>query len=339
VWSGTTKFFIEMLSAFGSVSEFYPTKTNVEEVLVETLEQDFDLYVFYQFDFMAYAFVAAGKNVVIVPMVDGSSAFGFQHWNLLRGARVWSWSVHLHKFCTLIGLDSYHSKYWPKPAVPVEVNIEKYFYFWYRGQYSKWNLARIYKLLAENYPLYKIVIRDETKVGSFPKLKNVTVVSGLSRTQHLNYLLNCSAFIAPRPSEGLGFSFLEALEMGVPVIGYGYPTMNEYIIDNETGWTIKFMQKKSVPALDFIQMRKKIRDLNAINYSKFLSSLNNFDIMMDFSNHVLKKRLVKKNKVKKYDLIDYSVRIYKGETFPGGFKKPFHYFIMMKVLFNLIFRK
>lgn len=339
LWSGTTEFFIEILRHYGEVSEFYPTKINVEEVLVEALEEDFDLYVFYQFDFMAYGFVAAGKKVIIVPMVDGSSAFGLRHWNLLRGARVWSWSINLHQFCRLIGLDSYHTQYWPEPEIPKKQNVENYFYYWYRGDYSQWNLARIYKLLAENYPLHKFIIRDETKVGSFPKLKNSSVVSGLTRKEHLNYLLNCSAFIAPRPSEGLGFSFVEALQLGVPVIGYEYPTMNEYILDNKTGWTIKFMQKKPVPLLDFVQMRKKIHELNAHNHLKFQSGLNNFDSLMKFSDFESQRLFAKKKSTKKFELIDYSVRIYKGEAFPGGIKKPFHYFIMLKVFLNLFFRK
>ena len=56
-----------------------------------------------------------------------------------------------------------------------------------------------------------------------------------SKSDYEAALENALVFFAPRPVEGIGFSFLEAMARGCCVVASDSPTMNEYITHGETG--------------------------------------------------------------------------------------------------------
>src|SRR5262249_44736154 len=54
--------------------------------------------------------------------------------------------------------------------------------------------------------------------------------------EYLDTLCRHNVFFAPRRSEGIGMSFLEAMAMGMAVVAPDSPTMNEYIVDRVNGY-------------------------------------------------------------------------------------------------------
>ncbi|MEK7208987.1 MAG: glycosyltransferase family 4 protein [Patescibacteria group bacterium] len=61
-----------------------------------------------------------------------------------------------------------------------------------------------------------------------------------------NYLAQADVFARPSRSEGLGNSFLEAMAVGVPVIGTPVGGIPDFLKDGETGWFCKVNNPKSV---------------------------------------------------------------------------------------------
>jgi glycosyltransferase involved in cell wall biosynthesis len=60
----------------------------------------------------------------------------------------------------------------------------------------------------------------------------------LPRQDYLGLFNQANIFIAPRLSEGVGLTFIEALARGCAVFAYNAPTMNEYISSGMNGYLL-----------------------------------------------------------------------------------------------------
>lgn len=83
---------------------------------------------------------------------------------------------------------------------------------------------------------------DKEKSYSLPGRIGKTSVVNLkhsSRKSYLEAVNEANIFIAPRASEGVGMTFLEAMAKGCCVIAYDAPTMNEYIKDGGNGLLLR----------------------------------------------------------------------------------------------------
>lgn len=81
-------------------------------------------------------------------------------------------------------------------------------------------------------------------------------------------ILKCGIYMAPRVTEGIGMSFLEAMAMGRCVISPNGGTMNEYIVHGETG--ILYDLNDIRPLSKTMLSKENIRKLqnNAFNFVK-----------------------------------------------------------------------
>ena len=317
-------FFIQKLREFGEVDTYFPTKINVENLLLKAFEGDYDLYVFFQFDFLAYGFIEAGKNVVIVPMIDGSAGYGKAHWDLLKGCQFLAFSSSLHNFLGINGHPSFYSQYW-LPSQFNQSKREKVIYYWDRGQYTAWNLRKILSFL-ENFPDHKILIRTNSPQGISTLGSNILEFQTTSRRKHLKYISTSSLYVAPRPSEGIGFSFLESLALGTPVLAYDYPTMSEYIVPGINGILLKSNVRKSVRKYEFSEMFE-----STINYNsrKFNESYRSLETALD--NTITNNFHKKKRNRKVIELLTLSIEFYRGQkSLPG--KNYLHNYIKISQL-------
>ena len=281
------------------------------------LESDYDLYVFFQFDFLAYAFLEAQKNVVIVPMIDGSGGLGNEHWRKLRKGKFVSFSPTLHSFLRLQGIESIEVQYWPQPQDYV-VPKSNAIYYWPRGHHAYVSVQRILEA-TKNYPEIELRVRATDEPASnldYSRVRNnrLKILEINNRDEHLFQIQNASIFVAPRPSEGIGHSFLEAMSMGRAVIGRNFPTMSNYISDKESGVFFPKREKLIKSGLNWIEIGATAHKEVIKGNAKYLRSLEALQI------YLLKEKSSKSRfKIKEvHKLLDISCQIMRSQYFPSG---------------------
>jgi hypothetical protein len=314
-WSGSARFFQQQLESLGSVTYVSPTILSVENDLYGALESNYDLYVFFQFDFLAYAFVAAGKNVLIVPMVDGSGGYSLLHWQLLRNAKFITFSKSLDKYLRMQNLETHHIKYWPEPerySEPANDSI----YFWPRKSDFPLTVMNIHKLFQGRRSITVRVSRgDPVEIDSLGSLPgSVTLKQISNRQSHLEEIQKSSIFIAPRMSEGIGHSFLESLSFGRPVVAYNFPTMSEYILKGINGMLISKRTHSIDQNLNWHEMGRNAHASVVVGRKLYLQSIPGLEkfILSGF------KKSKPKSIVKVLDLLKLSIKIYREEKIING---------------------
>jgi hypothetical protein len=90
---------------------------------------------------------------------------------------------------------------------------------------------------------------------------------------YLEVVNGSNVYFAPRPSEGIGFSFLEAMAMGMCIVAPDAPTMNEYITDGVTGLLWNIGRPHSLDFSQVAELGRRARDKVAAGHQKWLSEL------------------------------------------------------------------
>ena len=212
------------------------------------------------------------QRKIFVPMVDAVALKGFDFFYTLKNFEFISFSSNLHNYLKIRGLRSTLIRYFPGPAprkadkLPKQESIR--IFFWERRADSPINLTNlITKLPAELS--FEILYRpaldpvegiSESKSWELdPARKNVRLTNlgnkWLSDLEYLEIIQSCSWFIAPRMSEGIGLSFLNALSVGIPVIAQDFPTMSEYIQHGENGILTNFSHPKKFKAAQLLETK------------------------------------------------------------------------------------
>lgn len=195
-----------------------------------------------------------GKNIVYVPMYDDFHAYRwFLAYLKTFHVKFISFSSYIHTFVhdTLWAESLYVQYYLPALSYPIDYSSKNIFW-WYRGTVS-WDDIKtilgnqvINKLTIKNIPdpfYKKLTISDEDI-----KKYHIELVETFFPTheQHYRSLAAHNIFISPRRKEGIGMSFLDALSMGMCVVWYDGPTMDEYITDGVDGLLTDFSKEISL---------------------------------------------------------------------------------------------
>lgn len=195
------------------------------------------------------------KNVIIIPMYD-ACPHTEEFWNKYKKYKVFCFSKTLFSFLKERNFDTYHSQYYIKPEIKsIEESQKLSFFFWERSKKIHWNLV---KDLLGNIDIdtfhyhYSTKIREKnleepttTDIAKY----NIEFSDWFSTNEeYINLLEKTSVYIAPRESEGIGLSFIEALAKGCLVVAYNAPTMNEYVVHGETGY---LFSEETQKAFDF----------------------------------------------------------------------------------------
>lgn len=181
-------------------------------------------------------------NLVYIPMWDGADAFTDDDWRRLAGARVLSFCHELHRVVQNAGLPSLYAQYWPDPAAFPAVDDFSALrgFFWKRTAAIGW---RDVETLIGDTSFERIHVHragdpgENGDDGVAPSADGrVTVSSWFENPGELQALLGRhNVYFAPRPQEGIGFSFIEAMCRGMAVVAADQPTMNEYVTDGVDG--------------------------------------------------------------------------------------------------------
>ena len=189
------------------------------------------------------------KNLFWVPMYDSEWRRADLTWRALSrlNLKVICFSKMLHETARRFGINSYYAQYFPTPSTQTVRYAKPRLFFWQRTGDIDWQLVK--EILAGN-EVEKIVLKDdpdpfyvfvEPSPDDIERLhieivRNLKVAGEGRREDYLRLLSTCNIFIAPRSTEGIGLSFLEAMALGMCVVGADLPTMNEYIRAADNGF-------------------------------------------------------------------------------------------------------
>lgn len=206
----------------------------------------FDLIVLFQADNLIAEFENSKLPILIVPMLDEAlhqkSSF-FRH---SRRFQYVSFAKDLHEFLTLSGNRSTYLQYWPPiPTAPVKKNPE--IFFWERTP-THVSFQDVQKWFEDCN--YLIKLRQHWDPGhsgircnsDHAKLKIVDS-DWYTYSKFQNNLSHSQIFVAPRRWEGIGLTALEAMGHGNAIVGLDSPSLNDYVVNGETGFLIKQKNK------------------------------------------------------------------------------------------------
>jgi len=226
-----THFFLEEEGRFfreGDGEEFEPSK--------------YQCVVVFQYSPILWdARLKAHSNVVFVPMLDHVIASGVDKWSQVwRGRKIVSFSHILHKIVSGQGQRSLYLQYFPTVEKSLDTR-DKEVFFWERRK--EINCSVVATLLQghaiSSITLHRVPDPGHESSAMIPLCRSIPEVLQTewfaSRSDYLRQLARHQVFIAPRPYEGIGMAFLEAMALGLCVIAPDLPTHNEYIRHGENG--------------------------------------------------------------------------------------------------------
>lgn len=189
-------------------------------------------------------------NVVYIPMLD---QFGFwqgpmlnlvSFWEPFQGSKVLNFSNALHAMTTSFGIASHFVRYYQPGSAPSARPPEGlHGFFWVRRELQlPWKTIRT---LIENSRFDSFHIHMATDPGTPsatpPSAEdvakhNITTSTWFENKADLIAVMErANVYFAPRPEEGIGQSFLEAMSRGQCVVAPDQGTMNEYILPGLNG--------------------------------------------------------------------------------------------------------
>ena len=228
-------------------------------------------------------FVINGKPCIYAPMYDCDWGSTFQ-WK-----RIGASGTHVISFCNAI------SDRATIGHVPLENLLElRYAYnpsqfsgfegdsdvaiIWERGFFGMDEFKRIFpphffkKLIIIRRPQPGLTFKpiSQTDISAY----NITLVESefIPKEDYLQLIKEPGVFLAPRPKEGIGMSFLEALAMGKCVIAHDDASMNEYISDGENGFIRNLYGNiTAISKSDILSVRNRVKATAAAQYARWLS--------------------------------------------------------------------
>lgn len=225
----------------------------------------YDASIFFQVPCVATrAYCHYSNNITFIPMLDSyindtastnSNIEKAGAWERFGLTKICNFSSYLHIIHSNIGLYSKYFKFYPKPSTQ-QTNKGLHGFFWVRRS-DRINLNTIYTLIKDtHFDTFHIHMPHDpsTPPPVIPSYfgKNIDYLTTStwfnSKNVFLARLQNANIFFAPRPVEGIGQSFLEAMSYGQCVVAPNFGTMNEYITHGVTGL---LYDKNNITSLDF----------------------------------------------------------------------------------------
>lgn len=235
------------------------------------------------------------KGFVFFPMYDGVEGADFNFWYQYQDAKIINFSKTLHEKLLSFGLDSHYIQYFSKPIEKPLFKDGQNVYFWQRV--TDINLPLIEKLF-QNIPVQKLHIHKALDPNH--QFKNATNKLNATfeysewyddKDDMIRDMQEAGIYIAPRITEGIGMSFLEAMAMGKCVVANNKPTMNEYITDGETGILYDLNHIEPLKAFNAYEIGQKAYAFIQKGYQQWEKEKSNILVWMDEPVCIDKKKL------------------------------------------------
>jgi len=251
-----------------------------------------DLYILWQAERLLPEVTKFGVPVICIPMLDDALPLKVDDFSTFHSVHFISFSKTLHKFLLLSGCNSSFIRYWPKPPLEDSEKNESIF-FWERNP-SHLNIENVVGMTEQSkIPIFARKLPDPHDLsGAIPTELNsrVTLIEPdwITKEKYSELIAQNQVFVSPRPWEGIGLSFLEAMANGSCVIAFNNPTMNEYIKSGSNGVLINSRTEK-VDLSRMFDIGINARKSALVGYVKFESTA------IDFFTTVIMSALDKRN--------------------------------------------
>lgn len=179
------------------------------------------------------------KNVFWAPMWDGFQPLSFKKKLIFSfyNIKILCFSKVLSDYFAKTPLKSAYWQCFLEPKKQKEYkNRGPYsFFFWQREK--EINLDKIVEMLGKEN-ISKIIYKSEIgdQISHTYDFEIEKLPDWVEKKEYEEKIESSDFFIAPRRAEGIGFSFLEPMSQGLPIIAYDNSTMNEYIEDGSNGY-------------------------------------------------------------------------------------------------------
>ena len=246
-----------------------PCDTCLEKVLDSFKDIEFDVLVLFQVmpNIEQLKKNISAKHFVFFPMFDGSGGEEECFWRSYKEFNIINFSLALHKRLLSLGLSSYYIQYFPKPLEGFNYGDPTKVFFWQRVTELNINMVGrlLQRIVVSKIHLHKVLDPLQEFVEPSKSMQAKIEYSDWyeTREEMLKDVEACAVYIAPRPYEGIGMSFLEAMAMGRCVIAPDCPTMNEYITHGQNGLLYDFHLLKAVKIENIVRIQR-----NAFEYIK-----------------------------------------------------------------------
>lgn len=190
-------------------------------------------------------------RIVWIPMWDQARGYDIEWWQRLpKNLRVLSFSNEISRRSRSVGLNTLDVRYFMSPdkSEPSDWGKARSLFYWNRtGMVGEVFLRKFCKALDVEVLFFRRRIDPmySSRDYALPRKIGKTIIVELkfdganAHREYLKYLSMSNIFIAPRVSEGVGLSFIEALAKGGAVFAYDAPTMNEYITHKTSGYLLR----------------------------------------------------------------------------------------------------
>jgi hypothetical protein len=190
-------------------------------------------------------------RVVWIPMWDEARGYEPAWWRQLpKSLRVVAFSREVSRRAKAAGLATLDLQYFPPDEFPpADWTGERVLFYWNRiGLVGADFLSGFCRALAVDRLICFRTAQDRVPAElDFPladRIGNTRVEARAAdelvpRREYAKLAGRANIFLAPRTSEGVGLTFLEALARGCAVFAYDAPTMNEYIAHGENGYLLR----------------------------------------------------------------------------------------------------
>lgn len=250
----SSNFFLNIIKDnFYSVDIEYIDTEFPSEIKALRSQRIHDLVIIWQLDYLAPLFLAAGYRTVVVPMYDGSANMPYEHWIGMGGASLVSFSRTLHERVIAAGCRSLQVKYYLPPVKEWQLPTFKELrgILWMRRPQDGLTPQLVHRLLGGQ--IVSLHVHNAPDDG-VPRLLSDSLYSASAflileshwsrdANVYLKALTKCNVFFAPRMSEGIGMSMLEAFSRGLLVFANDDAVHNEYVSNFVNG--ILFNRDKS----------------------------------------------------------------------------------------------
>lgn len=287
--TGSSRFLIEILNRAGTVDliddHSWDKSTPHDPTPIDPA--GYDVVIVFQAHEAFRRLAGPHDNLVFVPMYDAMVWRGQFYWDRgFEAAKVLSFSWALHEEVRRRTPYSLSVQYYPDPGPPPPPPVAgpPDAFFWYRVESIR--PERVFDL-ARGTTFARLTIHNvpDPAQGAGGGWQAPPGVGELALTDwfaspadYLEVLRRHRVFFAPRPLEGIGMSFLEAMAAGLCVAAPDAPTMNEYIAHGTNGLLYPFPFTGSPAPLDFsdaVALGRRARDSVERGRDRWLAAVPN----------------------------------------------------------------